>query len=169
MTECNIYTYIQFLTFSRSHARTIMLTFFFLNYFFCYHYALIITLALLFAFKNKKHIPLCSHFFFVSHIFFSSVSTTFFSLIYFFSSHYALIFFSIWHIFFLSLNFIIQQLFFHYALIMLSRIYIFYFQFFPFLSKAREDPLRFSFIFSTFSNFNINFFKSFIFICGKHF
>ena len=119
----------------------------------------------LFASKSSKRIPLCSHFFFSYHHFFFSVSTTFFSFIYFFFISLCSHFFSFVIIYFFSLNFIIQQLFFHYALIMLSRINLFYFQFFHFC--LRGDPYRY-FIFVTFptstSTFSNTYFFTSLFI-----
>jgi hypothetical protein len=96
-----------------------------------------------FAFKSNKRIPLCSHFFFSYHHFFFSVSTTFFSFIYFFFISLCSHFFSVVIIFFFSLNFIIQQPFFHYALIMLSRIYLFYFQFFHYCLRGTLTDISF--------------------------
>ena len=145
-----VYIYIQFLTFSRSHARTIMLSFFFVDYFFCYHYAFVFTLShhrirfSLLKATNAYHYALT---FFSFHIFF------FLSLSHFFNNIFLIIisvcshFFFHLVLFFLSLNNIIQQYFFYYALIMLSRINLFYFQFFHFC--LRGDPYRY-FIFATF-------------------
>ena len=163
----HIYIYIQFLTFSRSHARTIMLSFFFVDYFFCYHYALVLTLShhrirfSLLKAKNIYHYALI--FFFISHIFFSQ-SQPFFQQ-YFFNYHLSMLsFFFPFSTFFSQSQQHYSTIFFllcsHYALTHQS----FLFSVFSFLSQG--GPLQI-FYFCNFSNFNINFFKSLLAIHFK--
>ena len=148
-----IYTISHVLTFSRSHHYALI---FFRGLFFllplCSRSHAFTPSHSLFAFKSKKHIPLCSHFFFHFTYFFFSVSVIFFNIFFLLSSHYALTFFSISHICFLSLI----NIFFSSALVMLSRIHLFYFQFFISVSGGTLTDFFYLQLFpistSTFSN-----------------
>ena len=95
--------------------------------------------------KNIYHYALI--FFFISHIFFLSLNHFFFTNIFFFHLIMLSFFFQFGIFFFSVSTSLFNNFFFHYALIMLSSIYIFYFQFFHFC--LRGDPLRF-FIFQFF-------------------
>ena len=157
-----IYIYIisHVLTFSRSHHYALI---FFRGLFFllplCSRSHAFTPSHSLFAFKSKKHIPLCSHFFSISHFFFLSLSH-FFNIFFFIIISLCSHFFFSQHIFFSQSHQHFSTSFFFLMLSLCSHASIFFiFSFFISVSGGSLTRLTIS---STFSNFNINFSKSFI-------